>query len=296
MAVTEIEGMLKEVGARAGSAVVGVVRRWGQGSGVVVAPGRVVTNAHNVEGDEVTVVLPEGARASGKVVGTDVDADLAVIAVDDAASPLEWGDASSLGPGSLVVALANPGGRGLRVTHGYVSSTERSFRGPRRRRIGGSVEHTAPLVRGSSGGPIVDQQGRLLGINTNRLGDGFYLAIPVDDTLRGRVEALARGESRTPLRLGVGLAPASVGRRLRRAVGLPEATGLLVRVVEEDSPAARAGIAPGDLIAEAAGRPVESADDLYDSLDDAEGTLALKLLRGVEEIEVTVRFGTEEAA
>jgi serine protease Do len=296
MAVTEIEGMLKEVGARAGSAVVGVGRRWGQGSGVVVAPGRVVTNAHNVEGDEVTVVLPEGARASGKVVGTDVDADLAVIAVDDAASPLEWGDASSLGPGSLVVALANPGGRGLRVTHGYVSSTERSFRGPRRRRIGGSVEHTAPLVRGSSGGPIVDQQGRLLGINTNRLGDGFYLAIPVDDTLRGRVEALARGESRTPLRLGVGLAPASVGRRLRRAVGLPEATGLLVRVVEEDSPAARAGIAPGDLIAEAAGRPVESADDLYDSLDDAEGTLALKLLRGVEEIEVTVRFGTEEAA
>jgi serine protease Do len=296
MAVTEIEGMLKEVGARAGSAVVGVGRRWGQGSGVVVAPGRVVTNAHNVEGDEVTVVLPEGARASGKVVGTDVDADLAVIAVDDAASPLEWGDASSLGPGSLVVALANPGGRGLRVTHGYVSSTERSFRGPRRRRIGGSVEHTAPLVRGSSGGPIVDQQGRLLGINTNRLGDGFYLAIPADDTLRGRVEALARGESRTPLRLGVGLAPASVGRRLRRAVGLPEATGLLVRVVEEDSPAARAGIAPGDLIAEAAGRPVESADDLYDSLDDAEGTLALKLLRGVEEIEVTVRFGTEEAA
>jgi serine protease Do len=296
MAVTEIEGMLKEVGARAGSAVVGVGRRWGQGSGVVVAPGRVVTNAHNVEGDEVTVVLPEGARASGKVVGTDVDADLAVIAVDDAASPLEWGDASSLGPGSLVVALANPGGRGLRVTHGYVSSTERSFRGPRRRRIGGSVEHTAPLVRGSSGGPIVDQQGRLLGINTNRLGDGFYLAIPADDTLRGRVEALARGESRTPLRLGVGLAPASVGRRLRRAVGLPEATGLLVRVVEEDSPAARAGIVPGDLIAEAAGRPVESADDLYDSLDDAEGTLALKLLRGVEEIEVTVRFGTEEAA
>ena len=113
--------------------------------------------------------------------------------------------------------------------------------------MAGAVEHTAPLMPGSSGGPVVDLDGRLLGINTNRLGNGFYLAIAADAALRDRVTALGRGESPTRRRLGVGLAPSHVARRLRRAVGLPERDGLLVREVEEDSPAAKAGIAEGDL-------------------------------------------------
>ena len=89
-------------------------------------------------------------------------------------------------------ALANPGGRGLRVTFGFVSGVERTFRGPRGRRITGSLEHTAPLLPGSSGGPVLTAAGQLLGINTNRLGEGFYLAIPADEALRGRVDALAQ--------------------------------------------------------------------------------------------------------
>ena len=92
-------------------------------------------------------------------------------------------------------ALSNPGGRGLRVTFGFVSGIDRTFRGPRGLRITGSLEHTAPLLPGSSGGPVLDAEGQLLGINTNRLGEGFYLAIPADEALRGRVDALARGES-----------------------------------------------------------------------------------------------------
>src|SRR5919205_4099631 len=120
--------------------------------------------------------------------------------------------------GTAVFALSNPGGRGLRVTFGFVSGVERSFRGPRGRRISGSLEHTAPLLPGSSGGPIVDAEGRLLGVNTNRLGEGFYLAIPADAGLRSRVDALSRGESVARPRLGVALAPAHVARRMRRAV------------------------------------------------------------------------------
>ena len=139
----------------------------------------------------------------------------------------------------------------------------------------------------------MDADGRLLGVNTNRIGDGFYLALPADADLRARVDALGRGESPTPIRLGVGLAPAHAARRLRRAVGLPERDGLLVRQVEEDGPAARAGIQVGDLIVEAEGREVTTADDLFDVLDGLapDASLALKIVRGTDELDVSVSFG-----
>ena len=94
------------------------------------------------------------------------------------------------------------------------------------------------------------------------MGDGFYLAVPADATLRERVDQLAAGQSPTHRRLGVSIAPAHVARRLRRAVGLPERDGLLVRGVEDGSPAAAAGITTGDLIVSAGGRDVGTADDL----------------------------------
>ena len=173
-----------------------------------------------------------------------------------------------------------------------MTGVERSFRGPRGRRITGSLEHDAPLLPGSSGGPIVTADGRLLGVNTNRLGEGFYLAIPADQTLQTRVDELTRGQSATRRRLGIGVAPAHVARRLRRAVGLPEANGLLVRQVEDDGPASRAGLAQGDLIVAAAKRPVHGIDDLFDALDTApDGQIDLTVLRGADERTVTVTLG-----
>ena len=184
-------------------------------------------------------------------------------------------------------------GRGLRVTLGFITGVERSFRGPRGRRITGSIEHDAPLLPGSSGGPVVSREGRLLGLNTHRLGEGFYLAIPADDTLRARVEALARGESKSRARLGIGVAPSHVARGLRRAVGLPDADGLLVRLVEDDSPASRAGLAVGDLITRAAGQPVGGTDDLFKALETADGVIELVILRGADERTVDVQLGAE---
>ena len=140
------------------------------------------------------------------------------------------------------------------MTYGFVSGVERTFRGPRGRRITGSVEHTAALLPGSSGGPVLDAGGQLLGINTNRLGEGFYLAIPADETLRSR-PARWPAVSPRPSRSSVSrIAPGHVARRLRRAVGLPDAEGLLIRDVTEGSPAARAGLAQGDLIVAAGSR------------------------------------------
>ncbi len=288
-----IQEEIQRVAKEAGDAVVGIGQRWGVGSGVVIGNGQVLTNAHNVRGEQVSVTFAAGHTAIGRIRGLDLDGDLAVVEVDTGDSPaMKWATDGSPGLGTPVFALANPGGRGLRVTLGFVTGLERSFRGPRGRRITGSIEHDAPLLPGSSGGPIVSAEGRLLGVNTSRLGEGFYLAIPADEGLRTRVDALARGESAARVRLGIGVAPAHVARRLRRAVGLPEADGLLVRHVEDDSPASRAGIVQGDLVVQAAGRPVRGTDDLFDALETAtDGEIALAILRGAEERTVQVRLG-----
>jgi len=289
----EIQANIRQLAEGAGPSVVGIGQRWGVGSGVVLADGRVLTNAHNVRGDQVTVTFADGRTADGSVAGHDIDGDLAVIDVDTGgAAAMPWADGASVELGMPVFALANPGGRGLRVTFGFVSGIERTFRGPRGRRITGSLEHTAPLLPGSSGGPVLNAGGQLLGINTNRLGEGFYLAIPADDALRGRADALARGESATSPRLGVAIAPGHVARRLRRAVGLPETEGLLIREVMDDSPAARAGLAKGDQIVAAGGRPTSTPDDLFDALQAARGgTVELNIVRGTDERTVQVSFG-----
>src|SRR5918999_1521169 len=180
-AVVSLQEAIAGVAERVGPSVVGLGRGWDHGSGVGIGKWLVLTNAHNLRREQVTVVV------------------------------------------------ANPGGRGLRVTLGFVSSEGRSFRGPRGRRIGGAIEHTAPLPRGSSGGPLVDVEGRLLGLNALRLDGGLILAVPATAAVKERASRLARGEAPASPRLGVAVAPPRGGRRLPRAVGLPERDGLLVR-------------------------------------------------------------------
>ncbi|HEY8202615.1 MAG TPA: S1C family serine protease [Actinomycetota bacterium] len=293
--LNELQGIIEGLAGSVGPKVVGVGQRWGVGSGIVIGPGQVLTNAHNLRGSEVAVVFADGRVEQAGPKGVDVDGDIAVLAVDTGSvEPIEWAsdgaDGSKVSLGSPVFAMSNPGGRGLRVTFGLVSGTERSFRGPRGRRIAGSIEHTAPLLPGSSGGPIVDGSGKLLGLNTNRLGEGFYLAIPADAAFRDRVAALAKGETPVRPRLGVGIVPPHVARGLRRAVGLPEVDGLLVRSVEEEGRAAAAGIKEGDLIVEAGGRPTATVDALHEALESANGSLEVQVVRGADRHTFTVSF------
>jgi serine protease Do len=290
--IDDLQASISAVSSKVSPSVVGIGARR-RGSGVVLADGKVLTNAHNIRGDEVTITFADGRSTRGRVAGIDVDGDLAVVNVDTAgAAALEWADGAGVTPGTVVFGVSASSGGAPRVTFGTVSAVARAFRGPGGRKIAGSVEHTAPLAPGSSGGPIVDADGRLLGINTNRIGDGFYLALPAEAGLRARVDALGRGESAERLRLGVAVAPSHVARRLRASVGLSERDGLLVRGVEDGSLAAKAGIQAGDLIVEAAGKAVEDADDLFDALGSATLPFEVRLVRGNDERTVSVG-GTE---
>lgn len=286
--IDDIGAGIAAVATTIGPSIVSIGRN-GRGSGVVIADGQVLTNAHNLRGGEVTVTFADGRSTRGTVAGVDGDGDLAVITVDTAGvTALTWGEADGAGVGTPVYGVAATTGGGVRVTVGFVSAVSRAFRGPGGRRISGSLEHTAPLAPGSSGGAIVDGDGKFLGLNTNRIGEGFYLALPADAALRTRVDALARGESAERPRLGVAIAPNHVARRLRRSVGLPDRAGVLVRGVEDDSLAATAGIEAGDLIVSAGDRTIATGDDLFDALGALTQPFELGLVRGTDERTVTV--------
>src|SRR2546430_16871846 len=139
----------KAIGAAAdtgGRSVVGLGRGWGLGSGVVVGDGRVLTNAHNVRRDEPTVVFPDDRREAASILAADRDLDLAVLEVDTGDAPaVAWSDAGEPPIGTPVLALANPGGRGLRGTPGFVSAAARSFPRPPRPRGPRPLRDTAPV-------------------------------------------------------------------------------------------------------------------------------------------------------
>jgi serine protease Do len=289
-ALKEIHDAVQHAATTVGPAVVGIGARRG-GSGVVIAPGKVLTNAHTLRRDEVRVVFADGREATGTVAGVDLDGDLAVVNTDTGGiAPVEWSSRTA-SAGTPVLALANPGGRGLRVTFGLVSSAGRTFRGPRGRRVSDGIEHTAPLPRGSSGGPLVDVDGRLLGLNTLRLDAGLILALSTGAAFREHAESLGRGESPSRASLGILIAPPRAARRMRIAVGLSERDGVLVRRALEGSAAEAAGIERGDLIVAVNGSPVSSVDDLYAALDGDGASLALTILRGESERDVTVQLG-----
>jgi serine protease Do len=233
----------------------------------VVGEGRVVTLARNLRGNEVTVAFSDGRRERARALGSDADLGATLLEVATGDSPLvAWAGDSSPDIGTPVFALADPAGRGLRVTAGAVSSAPRSLRGPRGRLLHGLIEHTAPLPPGSGGGPLLDSAGELLGLNAVRLAHGLILALPAAG-IRARLQELSAGRSQ-----------------------LPEREGVLVRGVEQDSPADRAGVERGDLIVTLHGRDIDSLDALFGALDSAplKEPLSLRIVRGVAEREVQV--------
>src|SRR4051795_5838267 len=202
--LTDLQSTITGVAERVGPSVVGLGRGWNAGSGVVVAPGRVATVAHAARRGGPSVLLPDGNRADDVLFTADLDGNLALLELDTGdIPPVELADETP-GLGAPVVALADPGGRGLRATLGFVTSAERSVRGPRGRRIAGAIEHSAPLPRGSSGGPLTDADGRVVGLNAVRLDGGLILAVPLTSAAIERLTDPTRDE---PRRLGIALAP-----------------------------------------------------------------------------------------
>lgn len=257
----------------------------------------VVTTAHNISGRDgsvatrrpsVTIRFPDGRRGDGTVTAVNEDYDLAVVTVDIGdAEPVDWGDAGDLQTGSSVTAAAAPGGR-LRITPGVVAAVDSRLWTRSGSPVDRVFEHTAPLVRGASGGSVLDGDGRLVGLNINRLDGGLYQAVGAGDRLRSVIDRLASGEQPATPRLGVTITPQRQARWLRQAVGLPPADGALVAGVEEESPAAAAGLTRGDLIISVDDQTVASADDLVLALRRAGDEVTLGILHaGTERQELT---------
>lgn len=287
--LTELQDLIRSTADAADGSVVSIGRN-GRGTGFVIATDRVLTSAHNLRDRTVAVTFADSRAEQATVHAVDADGDLVVLAVPTGeAAPLSFATAMPQ-LGATVVALSR-GGHRNRATLGFVSGLDHAFHGPRGRIVRGSLEHTAPLARGSSGGPVFDASGAVVGVNTHRVGDGFYLARVADDALRARVAELLEGRSPQRRTLGVAVAPSHVARQLRQAVGLPERDGVLIRGLDEAGPAARAGLLVGDLVVRLGERAVSSVDDLQDALDAVTAdTAEVAVVRGNDDLTLTVNF------
>jgi len=242
----------------------------GSGSGVAFTPdGFLVTSAHVVAGtDRGTAAFTDGTERDFRVVGRDPLTDLAVARAEGDLRPARLGDAARLRVGQLVVAIGNPLGFAGSVTAGVVSALGRSL-GTRDGRTSRLVENViqtdAALNPGNSGGALADSRGRVVGINTAVAGIGLGLAVPIDANSRRIIGALMRDGRVRRAYLGIvgGSRPLPPGL----AAELGRGQGLEVVQLLDGSPAAAAGIRPGDLILDLAGAVVEGVGDLQRLLD-----------------------------
>jgi S1-C subfamily serine protease len=291
------------------------------GSGFVVDDdGTIVTNAHVVDGaDEVTVSFEEGGDSiDAEVKGVDPDTDLAVLKIDPAEvenlTVLPLGDSSDLQVGDPVVAIGNPFGLQRTVTTGIVSALQRQIDAPSGFSISNVIQTDASINPGNSGGPLLDAQGRVIGINSQiatgggqgSVGIGF--AVPVN-TAKDLLPELRAGEEIERAYLGVSMA--TVNEDVASEADLPVDSGALVESVEEGTPAESAGLRgseidelsgeisqAGDLIVAIDGEPVRSADDVVSAVAGKQpgDTVELEIYRGDDKRTVSVELGERPAA
>jgi putative serine protease PepD len=233
-----------------------------QGSGFVYDDsGRIVTNAHVVSGARsISVRFWNGATYKATLVGSDASTDLAVIDVDAPSSvlhPLSLADSSHVAVGDGVVAIGSPFGLEETVTSGIVSALHRSMTAPNNFSINDSIQTDAAINHGNSGGPLLDLQGHVIGVNSqiesdSGGNDGVGFAIP-SNTVRSIASQLISDGDVQHAYLGVGIQPA--------------ANGVRVSQVRTGTPAARAGLRVGDVITKADGRKVTSTSQLQAAID-----------------------------
>jgi putative serine protease PepD len=247
---------VNEIYDRSIPGVVEVIAGPASGSGFVIdEDGHILTNQHVVgTADSVTVKFHDGDEVDARVVGTDPSTDVALLELegDRDVTPLPLGSTSSLEIGDTVVAIGSPFGLDGTVTTGIVSALDRQIRAPDGFTIDGAVQTDAALNQGNSGGPLLDGRGRVVGMTSQIASEsggnvGIGYAIPIE-TVRSVVEQLEdNGEVRHAY-LGVSIEDVDAGARIAS--------------VSPGSPADEAGLEPGDVVVEAGGSDVASADDL----------------------------------
>jgi S1-C subfamily serine protease len=244
----------------------------GQGSGFVFdSTGRVLTNEHVVRGgNTLTVTLPDGRVLPAAVEGADARYDLAVLRVphSDHHLPVAQLHGAPLKVGQLVIAVGNPFGLNWTVTAGVVSALGRELPVSRSIKLTDLIQTDVPINPGNSGGPLVDAQGRVVGITTAIMpwARGLGFAVPVSTALSALARFQeARSRSQTG-RLGISAATHAIEGTVRRQHSIKETSGVLILEVAPDSAAARASLRPNDLIVAMDGKPITSAADLTERL------------------------------
>jgi S1-C subfamily serine protease len=254
---------------------------FGSGSGFVIdKQGHIVTNNHVIEdADQVRVTFADDRVVSADVVARDEDSDLAVLKVDvdpEQLFPLEFGDSSGLRVGQRVVAIGNPWELGGTMTVGIVSALGRSLIG--RQALGGGSYHIPDVIQtdaainpGNSGGPLLDSNGRVVGVNTairseGRANSGVGFAVPANIVKRIVPALISEGRYRYPY-LGISADQVTVGD-LAEELDLPVQRGVLIATITSDGPADQAGLRGGTDSISFYGLPVRTGGDIIIAIDD----------------------------
>jgi len=267
--------------------------RRGGGSGFVFTPdGLILTNSHVVhDASHIEVTLADGRRVPAHTIGDDPATDLAVVRIDligndaPALQAVQLGDSQQLRPGQMAIAIGNPYGFQSTVTAGVISALGRSLRSYSGRLIEDVIQTDAALNPGNSGGPLVDSQGQVIGVNTATIlpaqGICFAIGINTAKFVAGRL--LRDGRIRRSY-IGISAQTVPIHRRVVRFYNLPKETGVVVVGVEPHSPAAAAGVHEGDVIVALDDKPVAGVDDLHRLLTDAQVGVrcALSVIRHTE--------------
>ena len=222
----------------------------GSGSGFVIDKnGHIVTNAHVVdEAREIVVNFFDGAKVRGTIIGIDRASDLAVIKVElpaEQLSPIPFADSQDLGIGQTVLAIGSPFGQGWTLTSGIISALDRTIRGLTEFSIGGVIQTDASINPGNSGGPLINLDGKVIGVNSQIISEtrssaGVGFAIPSNLARRVARSLIETGEIRYSL---IGLTGFDVSLTVAELLGLPNNfRGVVVREIPDDGPAARSGL------------------------------------------------------
>jgi len=293
--LNQVSEALADAVEHVGRSVVAVhAGRHGSASGVLWRSGVVVTVAHAIRRDDgIQVSMPDGSRRDAALAGVDGSTDLAALKLDGEGQHVaDIGDATSVRTGQFVFAVARDAQGASSASFGIVGATQGEWRTWRGGRIDRLIRLDGSLYPGFSGGPIADMQGQVIGIGTQALARSFAIAIPASTVSRVAEQLLASGRIAHGY-LGIGAQSVMLPEPLTRKLGLENRTGLIVLSLAPQGPAEQAGLLPGDILVELAGRPLRDVEDLHGVLggDRIGERVRVGVVRAGERIDSAIILG-----